>query len=509
MEFWFKLFDGSDFPARFHCGNWTKAHGYLHIVSDGLIFLAYMTIPLLIATIVRRRRGALPAPFPKLAKFFVAFIVCCGITHLNESIIFFHPFYRWAGVMKLVTAIVSWSTVLALAPSISKIIELKTPHELELMVERTRAELLKEQEAVQAAESLFRIAVEASPSAMISVDEAGRIVLANAEAARIFGYDRTELVGRSVSAIMPDGDHDADASLRPSLFQDPEERRMGQDAALSGRRKDGTVFPLELGLKGVETPHGRVVLAAIIDRSESEAKRRELELERQELERSNQELDDFATAVSHDLRAPLRAIRHAALWVGEELEQERLSPTVREHLDLLRGRAARMELLLDALFAYARVGVEGESVEEVDFEQVARDVVSLAVPPESADVHIQGKVRKIRAVRVLLERVLFNLVTNALKHSEREHVALHIEAREEEGGLLFWVRDNGVGIEPRFSKQIFRMFHTLKSRDERESAGVGLALVMKIVQREGGKIWLESTPGEGAAFFVEWPERGA
>lgn len=133
-----RLFDTDDFPARWHCGLWTPEHGWLHILSDLAIFGAYLCIPAVLAYFVIQRKDI---PFPRLFWLFAAFIVCCGITHLNEAIIFWNPFYRWAGVAKLATAVVSWATVFALVPTVPRALAFRSPEELEREVETRTREL--------------------------------------------------------------------------------------------------------------------------------------------------------------------------------------------------------------------------------------------------------------------------------------------------------------------------------------------------------------------------------
>ena len=139
----FKLFDTSDFPARWHCGHWTSFHGWVHIISDLGIFLAYMSIPVILVYFSRLKKDI---PFPKIFYLFAAFIFFCGATHLNEAIIFWYPIYRWAGLIKACTAVVSLSTVAVLIPIIPEALSLKTPGELEREIDK-RKETEKELKA--------------------------------------------------------------------------------------------------------------------------------------------------------------------------------------------------------------------------------------------------------------------------------------------------------------------------------------------------------------------------
>lgn len=504
-DFWFQLFDGSDFPPRWHCGRWSAFHGYLHIVSDLLIFGAYLAIPVLIASLLLKTKATLPAPFPSLGKFFAAFIVCCGLTHLNEAIIFYHPIYRWAGVVKLVTAIVSWSTIIALVPALPKIAALTPPSDLEARVVAATTALKKEREIARAAEDLFRKAIEASPSGMLAIDEEGQIVLANEEATRIFGYSELELLGMSVEEVIPDQFRKQHPRLRAAYLERPTARKMGGNVPLSGKRKDGAIFPLEVGLNPLATPHGRLVLSAIVDRTESVRQQTELEERTAQLQRSNEELESFASAVSHDLKAPLRAVQHAVTWIEEDLAESELSDDMKENLDLLRSRTTRMEGLMDGLLNYARIGREQDSLESFSARAALDNVLLLLGPEAKRAVRVEGELPTLRTARSAFEQVLFNLVSNALKHGERGDVTIEISATQRKSLYEFSVRDNGVGIDPRFHERIFEVFQTLESRDEKESVGMGLALVKKVVEGRGGNVWVQSKQGEGALFQFTWP----
>jgi len=138
LDFFRLLFDGQGFPPRWSCGEWSAAHGWLHVVSDLGVFTAYLAIPITLAYLLTRRRDL---PFPRVLWLFVAFIVTCGLTHLNEAVIFWHPYYRFAGVVKLATAVVSWATVFALVPTVRAALTLRTPTELEAEVAARTREL--------------------------------------------------------------------------------------------------------------------------------------------------------------------------------------------------------------------------------------------------------------------------------------------------------------------------------------------------------------------------------
>lgn len=177
IDFFRKLFDTSDFPARWHCGNWSDGHGWLHILSDVLIFAAYMAIPIVLAIFIRRRRDL---PFPRVFWLFVAFIAFCGIGHLVEAIIFWKPLYRVSGLFKLGTAVASWATVLALVPTLRRALLLRSPEELEREVEARTNDLEREKATLEAV-------LSAIGSGVAVADADGKITVFNEAAEDILG----------------------------------------------------------------------------------------------------------------------------------------------------------------------------------------------------------------------------------------------------------------------------------------------------------------------------------
>jgi light-regulated signal transduction histidine kinase (bacteriophytochrome) len=228
---------------------------------------------------------------------------------------------------------------------------------------------------------------------------------------------------------------------------------------------------------------------------------------RRELERSNADLEQFAYAASHDLKAPLRAIDHLARWIEEDLGGT-ASPSTTENLKLLQGRVTRLQFLLEGLLTYSRVYRESyAAVEEINIEELVRDIVSLLAPAPGFVVTCEGDIPKIRTHRIAIETVLTNLISNGIKHHDRAEGCITVTMRLVDGVAEFHVTDDGPGIAPRFHNRVFEIFQTLASRDDVEASGIGLAIVKKRVQANGGQIWIESAPPtRGTAFVFTWNE---
>lgn len=225
-----------------------------------------------------------------------------------------------------------------------------------------------------------------------------------------------------------------------------------------------------------------------------------------ELRRSNEELDQFAYVASHDLKAPLRGISNLSQWIEEDLA-DRLGGETREHMSLLRNRVARMEALIDGLLDYSRVGRTRNPPENVSLAALVAEAVDLLGPPARFRIEVEADLPELVAERLPLQQVVQNLVANALKHADGEAPRVRIAGRLEEDWCHLEVVDNGPGIDPAYQDKIWGIFQTLKRRDEVEGTGIGLALVKKIVETRGGRVWVESQPGAGAAFHVLWPAR--
>jgi PAS domain S-box-containing protein len=363
--------------------------------------------------------------------------------------------------------------------------------------------------ARHAAERLACI-VEASPSGLLEVDGSGRITLVNRHVEAMFGYDRSELLGRPVEMLVPERFRGEHVAQRRHFAAAAETREMGAGRIITGLRRDGSEFPVEIGLNPLPVAGAQHVLAAVQDISRRHAETLEKERQRQELERSNADLAEFAHAASHDLKAPLRGMAHLAEWIAEDIGPG-AAPQVLENLALLRARATRLQTLLTGLLSYAKVGRGTLVLETVECASLVREVTANLSLPEGFRVEMPEPMPTIRTFRVLLEGVLQNLIDNAVKHHDKGTGVVSVTAEREGdaggGKVVFTVADDGPGIQPRFHKRIFQIFQTLVPRDELEASGLGLAIVKRKVELNGGTIHVESNPPErGTRFVFTWPD---
>ncbi len=222
------------------------------------------------------------------------------------------------------------------------------------------------------------------------------------------------------------------------------------------------------------------------------------------LERRNAELDQFAYITSHDLKAPLRGIANLSRWIEEDLEGA-IPPEVAGQFDLLRGRVNRMEAMIEGILQYSRIDRAEVAPEVVDVKALLTEVIDLLDPPPGIAITLDDDMPTLRAQRLRLQQVFQNLLSNAIKHHDRAIGHIHVAVRPQGKWYEFSVTDDGPGIAPRYHDKVWMIFQTLQVRDKVENTGVGLALVRKIVEGQGGTVGVTSDEGRGATFRFTWP----
>jgi len=347
-------------------------------------------------------------------------------------------------------------------------------------------------------EEMFRLAVEACPSGMVMTDRSGAIVLLNTEAERLFGYSRDELIGQSVEILVPTGLRAQHVRHRAAYAQHAELRRMGAGRDLFARRKDGTEFPVEVGLNPVNTRDGVLVLSVIADISE-----------RKRIERLK---DDFVSTVSHELRTPLTSISGSlGLLVGNAAGK--LPEPVMRLLTIAHKNSQRLVRLLNDILDIEKME-SGEVVfdmKRVDVRPLVEQAIEASRPyAESLGVTIRidpsSASGEVRADPDRLVQVITNLLSNAIKYSPAgEEVAVSIAVAD--GAVTISVRDHGPGIPVNFKSRIFEKFAQADATDSRQKGGTGLGLsiVKGIVIRLGGQAGFSEAPDGGTIFHVALP----
>ena len=348
-------------------------------------------------------------------------------------------------------------------------------------------------------EGLFRTVVESAPNGIVMIDHDGKIVLINREIERLFGYTRDELLGQPIERLVPYEVRDRHTGLRTDFYAHPRSRAMGAGRDLLGLRKDGTQIAVEIGLNPIETDEGPFVLAAVVDISA----RKQAE---QELLRSNEELERFAYVASHDLQEPLRTVA-SYVQLLDRRYRDKLDADAGELIAYAAQSAMRMQRLIEDLLAFSRVGTRGGVLVRTDAAlAVAASLESLQAAVAEADATVTHEVLPtVLADPAQLEHLFTNLIGNALKFRGAQPARVHITAARDGPRWVFSVQDSGIGIDPQDFDRVFVILQRLHGRDEYPGTGIGLAICKKIVERHGGRIWVEAKPGSGSTFRFTLP----
>jgi PAS domain S-box-containing protein len=371
------------------------------------------------------------------------------------------------------------------------------------------ASLLLNQETSSAQdEVLLRAGPGAAQRAIVALSAEGRIVFVNGQTSKIFGYTARELVDQSVKILLPERFHAACEGALAAYFAAPEDGVFGDDLDLAGRRKNRSEFPIEIELSFVGEPERVMALGLVGDTTERQG-RAEAGYSHAELLRSNAALEQFAYVVSHDLQEPLRIIT-SYLELLERRYRGKLDAQAGEFIHYSVDGAARMKRLIEGLLKLSQVGSQPRRRRNVPSEFLVEEAVKdlqAAIQESSAKVTWGHPLPIVAADPALLVQVFQNLIGNGIKFQKNGRPRVHISAVEQQLESVFSVRDNGIGIEPRYSGCVFQMFQRLHPRDEYPGFGIGLALARRIVERHGGRIWFDSKPGEGSTFSFSIPRR--
>jgi PAS domain S-box-containing protein len=359
-------------------------------------------------------------------------------------------------------------------------------------------------------EGRYRGLLEAAPDAMVVVNQGGEIVLLNVQAEKQFGYRRDELVGQKVKNIIPEGFAERLIADGTRTAAEALAQQIGTGIELYGRRKDGSDFPIEIMLSPLESAEGILVTAAIRNITERKKSEEHLVKTVGELKRSNDELQQFAYVASHDLQEPLRMVASYTQLLAKRYKG-RLDSDADEFIGYAVDGSNRMQGLIQDLLAYSRAGTNGKALREISSEQALNEALTnlRGSIEESGAVVTHDSLPVIMMDLTQLTQVFQNLVGNAIKYRSAEPPRVHVSAAKN-GGIewIFSVRDNGLGIDSQYFERIFVLFQRLHRREEFKGTGIGLAMCKKILERLGGRIWLESKPKEGSTFFFALPERG-
>lgn len=466
MEAFWSLFSSTNLSPHGYCLLWRPGLLRLHIAADAMISLAYFSIPITLATFIRRRSDL---GFGWIAWLFAAFILACGATHVFGIWTLWHPDYGIEGMVKLFTGIVSLVTAIVLWKQLPALVAIPSIIQISAMNEELQAEIRERRVAEQKLTSLnmelenrvlartaeltilnssltkseerFRQVVESTPSAMIMVDTAGRIEMINAQAETLFGYPRSQLMGRSIDVLVPERYRAGHPSLRADFLEAPQSRPMGLGRDLYALRHDGTEFPVEIGINPIDTDGGTKVLSMIVDISDRKQKE-------ERISSALKEKDILLAEIHHRVKNNLQIV-HSLL----DLQSSRVTDVVaRDMLRESRNRINSMAIVHQALYG-------SDDLRRVDFATVLRTLVphlaaSFGLGEERARVTIDAAPVRLPLNSAIPCGLIVNeLVSNTFKHGFPEgtsgNIFVTLQASDADEVVLT-VSDTGIGLPDSF-----------------------------------------------------------
>jgi PAS domain S-box-containing protein len=355
----------------------------------------------------------------------------------------------------------------------------------------------------------FHGLVESAPDAIVIADGNGLILLVNAQTEALFGYARAEMLGQPLEILLPERFRAPHVGMRQGYTADPHTRPMGAGLDLAGRRKDGSEFPVSISLSPFRVGPDLYIFSDIRDISEQRESQKHIQElndtlahHNAELKAINQELEAFSYSVSHDLRAPLRAIDGFSQILAKE-NAEQLDEKGLDRLNRVRRAAQHMGNLIDDLLKLSRVTrseLQFQPANLSDLATEALDALRKLDPEREVAVRIAPNLYT-RCDPKLLRIALDNLLGNAWKFTGKRdgaHIELGVEASP--GGPVYFVSDNGAGFDMAYADKLFGAFQRLHDTGEFPGTGIGLATVQRIVHKHGGRIWADSAVDRGATF---------
>ncbi|MFE3848741.1 PAS domain S-box protein [Flavobacterium sp. LB3P45] len=362
---------------------------------------------------------------------------------------------------------------------------------------------LAEQKIAEKAKEINDIRSALDESTIVTItDQKGVITFVNDKFCSISKYSKEELIGQYHYVDNPE--YQLNKFIK-NIWKTIANGKVWK-GDIKNRAKDGsyywvnsTIVPF---LDNQGKPYQYIAISA--DVTEQKLAKENLNDALTNLEKTNKELDQFAYIISHDLKAPLRAINNLAEWIVEDMPE--MPQDVNTNFGLLRGRILRMENLINAVLDYSRIGRTKIEKQATDLKIMLNQIVDSIVPTEGFEIYIADNFPEIKIARILFQQIFSNLISNSVKYNDKPIGKIDCLYESLPNFHKFTIKDNGPGIAEEYHKKVFKVFQTIEARDKKESTGIGLSIVQKIIEEAGGSIWIESETDKGASFIFIIPK---
>lgn len=362
---------------------------------------------------------------------------------------------------------------------------------------------LNSKKALEIEKQNISLVFNATPGALLMVNQEDKIELVNKTLCELFGYDRDELIGQRIEILIPYKFWQNHGQHREGYNKKPEKRTMAERADLHAHTKDGRKFPVEIDLNPVKLNQVPKVIALVTDITERRKQLDALQDYMSQLKKSNESLEQFAYVASHDLQEPLRMVSSYTQLLASRY-QNKLGDDADEFIKYAVDGAKRMQSLIQDLLRFSRLSAESIKKEQIDINELydyALDNLKMTISDTSTQI-TKDELPVIFGDKGQLGQLFQNLIGNAIKYGDPEiNNQVHVSAERVNDMWQFCVQDNGIGIQPEYFERIFVIFKRLHGAHEYTGTGIGLALCKRIVDSHGGEIWVESEYGKGSRFY--------
>jgi len=505
LDFFLKLLDSSDWPPRWHCGNWTDFHGWLYIVSDLLIWSAYFAIPIIIIRFISRRSHQ---RFSRLYFLFAGFILACGATHFLDAVMFWVPLYRLSALVKVITAVISWMTVFSLIRLLPYAFNLKSPQSLEAEIERrikTESDLQVKNLLLEESKQLFKNVFDYSAVGVALVSPEGRWLNVNQSICDMLGYSREELMKGSFQELTHPDDLVADMAFVAQMLNKEREHYQMEKRYF---RKDGTILWVLLSVSLTwQEEKPAFFISQLTDISTKKQLRLEVERKNAELEAHIVRINEFNRIVAHNLRGPATSLINMADYLEKNKNEE--------DRDFLLSKVKDTSVLiihtLNDLKELLEIQLNQEQLSAActfkDALHTSMQMLDNELMNTGAVITTKFDVDEVRFPKAYLDSIFYNLLSNALKYRhEGKLPVIDIATVARDRHIMLTIQDNGIGIDmQKHGQDMFKykkVFHKGYA-----SNGVGLFLTRNQLETNNGKIEVESAVDKGTLFRVYFEKK--